>query len=212
MIQINKIRLTIIVLITFCYQNNFAQTKDNTFILGLKNSKVFKETIFPGFKHFEIYKPKHIKSKITPEFRIKNESQTGITIRPIINGTNNYNVPICTFDSYLIDEEYEKFVNKCFLQIGEHDFNNDGIAEIIILFGLKGKYLNCSVYQYYEPANISDIDRIENWNKISEFDEIRDYNIENLVEVFDNKIYLPYGIRGLKEEYIYNDRGFIKVN
>lgn len=209
MIQINKIRLTIIVIITISYQNNFGQMKDNTFILGLKNSKVFKETNFSGFKNFEIYKPKHIKSKIKPEFRIKNESQTAITIRPKINGTNYYNIPICNFDSYLINEEY---VNKCFLQIGEHDFNNDGIAEIIVLFGLKGKYLNCSIYQYYEPANISDIDREENWKKISKFDEIHNYNIENLAEVVNNKIYLPYGIRGQREEYIYNEREFIKVN
>ena len=165
----NKIKLLIIIIITFFFQSNFGQSKDNVFCKGLKNSKVYKETLFPNFENIEIYKPKYIKSKIKPEFRIKKESQTGITIRPKINGTNYYNVPICTFDSYTIDDDYEKFANNCTLQIGEHDFNNDGISEIIILFGLKGEYLNCSIYQYYEPANIKDADREENWKQIGEY-------------------------------------------
>lgn len=195
----------------YCSQNVYGQTEKDTLIFGLKNSILFKESIFDGYTHIETYKPKHIKSLIKPEFRIKYESQTAITIRPKINGTNYFNVPICTFDSYLINEEYGKYVNNCFLQIGEHDFNNDGIAEIIVAFGVKGEYLNCSIYQYYEPANIGDADREENWKKISDFDEIGYFNIGNFTEVKGNKIFFPYGTRGLTTGFLYNERSFIKI-
>lgn len=205
-------RLIIILtmLTAFCSLGCFGQTDNDTLIFGLKNSVLFKETIFDGYTHIERYTPKHIKADIQPEFRIKLESQYGITIRAKINGTKYYNVPICTFDSYNIDPEYGDQINKCFLQIGEHDFNKDGIAEIIIAFGVRGEYLDCKIYQYYEPASLADADREENWKLISDFYEVGHYNILNFPEVDDNKIFFPYGLRGLRTGFIYIDRRFVE--
>jgi hypothetical protein len=207
-----KIKFNILI-IFFCFSKIiFGQTKNDSLVFGLKNSILYKESTFKGYEHIEIYKPKNIKSVLKPEFRIKYESQTAITIRAKINGTKYFNIPICTLDSYLIDEEFGKFINNCFIQIGEHDFNNDGIAEIIIAFGVRGKYLECSIYQYYEPANIKDSDREENWSKISDFRELGNYNIKNFPEVRGNKIYFPYGSRGLGTSFLYNDRSFIEID
>ena len=69
----NKIKLLIIIIITFFFQSNFGQSKDNVFCKGLKNSKVYKETLFPNFENIEIYKPKYIKSKIKNKVKIINK-------------------------------------------------------------------------------------------------------------------------------------------
>ena len=122
------------------------QPDTNTLIFGLNNSVLFKETLFDdinnpqAYQHQEVYTPKYIKANLKPELLIRFVSQMGIAITPTIKGSNVYSSPLCNFDSYLIDEKMyvTDLTKNCFLQIGEHDFDNDERAEIIIAFGVRG--------------------------------------------------------------------------
>lgn len=181
------------------------QTKkaNDTLIFGLKNGKIFKESIFNDFTHIEYYTPKYLKAKLKPTFRIRFESQVAISIRPTVVGSTSY---ASRFDTHLyIDETF----GKNFLQIGEYDFNKDGISELIIAFGVRGSGLLCFIYKYHEPANIADADRDENWEEIGKF-EFAYHNPDYFSFVKENKIYFPYGSQGASEGYVFVEGKFVK--
>ncbi len=133
-----------------------------------------------------------------------------ITLRASIKKGNGYTSPLCNFDSYNIDPMYGDLSEKCFLQIGEHDFDKDGIAEIVVAFGVRGEYLVCKVFQYHEPAKIADADRDENWVLIGDFDGYGYHDTRYISNVDDNKIYFPFGSQGASEGFVYVEGKFVK--
>lgn len=182
---------------------------ENTLILGLKNSKLYKETVFDDFDHDEFYIPKNIKAKLKPEFIIGFESQLAIVVRQRIIGSKQYSTPMCNFDSYMIEGvEPDDVIKQCFLQIGEFDFDNDDISEVVIAYGRKGYYIKCYVFKYHEPANIADGSRDENWSRVGEFENGNTQGGGASVE--KNKIYFPYGYR-ISMGYVYVDNMFVEI-
>ncbi len=180
-----------------------AQVENDTLIFGLKNTKIFKESIFYELNYVEYYTPKHIKSKIKPTFMIRSESQVGISIRPSVVKSNSY---ASRFETEMFIED---MVGKNFLQIGEYDFDNDKISELVIAFGVRGTGLLCFIYKYHEPANIVDADRDENWEQIGTFEYgYSDPKYISFVE--KSKIYFPVGSQGYSEGFIYVDNKFVK--
>ncbi|MBK7344271.1 MAG: hypothetical protein IPJ06_14975 [Saprospiraceae bacterium] len=121
---------------------------ENTIVFGLKNSNIYNETVFDDFSHQETFTPRYIKANLKPEFIIRFESQVAIAVRQTIIGSNVYSDPICYFDSYLIDEAitFESIVKQCVLQVGEYDFDNDDVSEIVFAFGKRGVYLKCYIF------------------------------------------------------------------
>lgn len=180
-----------------------AQVDNDTLIFGLKNTKIFKESIFYELNHVEYYTPKYIKAKIKPTFMIRSESQVGISIRPSVAKSNSY---ASRFETEMF---IEGMVGKNYLQIGEFDFDNDKLSELVIAFGVRGTGLLCFIYKYHEPANLVYADRDPNWEQIGTFEY--GYNDPKYIStVKNNKIYFPVGSQGYSEGFIYTDKKFVK--
>jgi len=202
--------LIIVLTLALISTSSYGQSKDSTMIFDLKNSVILKETLFDDFSHIESYTPKNIKAKFQPELIIHFESQIGITIKARIKKANAIAPTLCSFDSYMIDPIYGDQSTKCFLQIGEHDFDKDGVAEIVIAFGVRGTYLKCKIFQYHEPANIADADREENWTLVGDFDEYGYHDTRYVSTVEDNKIFFPFGSQGASEGFVFVEGKFVK--
>lgn len=191
---------------TFAFATIIAhgQTKNDTLVFGLKNVKIFKESVFNDFSHIEYYSPKHIKAKLKPTFMIRFESQVGISIRPTVVSFNSY---ASRFETQLnIDDTF----GKNFLQIGEYDFDKDGISELVISFGVRGSGLLCFIYKYHEPVNATDVNRDENWEQVGKF-EYAYHDPKYISVVESNKIYFPFGSQGASEGFVFVDNKFVKI-
>ena len=87
------------------------------------------------------------------------------------------------------------------IQVGTHDFNNDGIEEIIITIGdglFRGQVW---VYSYHK---VDDIHKIYPLHL-----ELKEY-FQNKVWIEDNKFLLPYGSQGLFEKFTWYEDGFMQ--
>ena len=205
-------------------ENNKISNDSNANILisGLKNTVLYKGTLFDDAnnsesrEHFEIYTPLFIKTILKPVFSIQFEGQLGITIRTRIIGSKYYLSPICEFDGPSVDGpcvnfERDDFLQKCYLQIGEHDFDKDDIAEVVIAYGIRGEDLKCVVLTFHEPKYTKDIESEKNWS-IKEFGEFGYYYTKYLTCVDDDKIIFPYGSQGASETYKYVNGKFTQYN
>jgi hypothetical protein len=196
----------ILSLLTFAFATitTPGQTKNDTLVFGLKNVKIYKESVFSDFSHIEYYTPKQMKAKLKPTFMIRFESQVGISIRPTIVGLDSYASRFLT--QLNINDTY----GKNFLQMAEYDFDKDGISELVISFGVRGSGLLCFIYKYHEPANASDATRDANWEQIGKFEN--GYHDPKYVSaVTGNKIYFPFGSQGASEGFVYVDNKFVKI-
>ena len=192
--------------ITLIQSTSNAQSKKDYLIDGLKNIKIFKETIFnnKNFSHTEYYTIKNFKAKPMPEFRIKFESQIGISIRPTIANSKNYAERL-EGDFYI-----NTTAGKNLLQIGEHDFDNDKNSEIVVCFGVKGQESTCSIYKYFEPNLSSQTNRNSNWKKIGSF-ENSGYDPKFSSYVERDEIHFPIGSQGVNMSYKLIGEKFIEL-
>lgn len=182
----------------------FGQTSEDTLIFNLKDSKLFKVADFADFSHSTTYTPENLKATLKPSFRIKKESQLGITIRPFFANSSTIGV---TLMGYIGSSENSP--KEDILQIGQHDFDDDGINEFVFAHGKRGYYLICYIYKYHEPANDADAFRNENWNLIGEF-EYYSHDPKYISVVEDSKIYFPVGSQGVSAAFIYVEGKFME--
>jgi len=196
----------ILSLITIVFANIIArgQTKNDTLVFGLKNAKIYKESVFSDFSHIEYYTPKQIKAKLNPTFMIRFESQVGISIRPTVVGLNSY------ASRFVTQLNINDTFGKNLLQIGEYDFDKDGISELVISFGVRGSGLLCFIYKYHEPANAADATRDENWEQVGKF-EYGYHEPKYVSVVTSNKIYFPFGSQVASERFVLVDNKFVKI-
>lgn len=180
----------------------------NFLIQGLKKSIIYSENLFDDRNLVKYYSINNWNGKLKPKFMIRFESQLIVTIRATAINKNSYTVPLMNFDSYLIDTPGD-FVDKCYLQVGQHDFDKDGNPEFIFAYGSKGEYLKLFILKYFEPSTSSDVAREENWKIIGEFD-YGYYDPRYLAHIEDNKIYVPVGSQGYSEGHLYVDSKFVK--
>jgi hypothetical protein len=203
--KLKKIKITVFAFTAILIQvTSNAQSKNNYLIEGLKNTKIYKESLFNNFSHVEKYKPKNIKSKLMPEFMIKFESQVGISIRPTLVNSKDY--------GEIINSEFyiDATANKNFLQIGEHDFDGDMKAEIVACFGVKGTESICSVYKFFEPKTLDQANRKENWKKIGDFENSY-HDPKYFAFVEKDKIHFPFGSQGATSVYQLKGDNFIEL-
>ncbi len=194
---------TLTILLAFSSQL-FGQTAKDTLIFGLKGSKIFKTSVFNDYTFSDTFTPKYLKAKLKPSFMIRVEGQTGLTIRPTVIGTNEYAVPIA--DNFWFEDTKDQ---ENFLQIGEHDFDNDKINEIVIAYGVRGAALKCYVLKYHEPANIADASREQNWEVVGDFEY--GYHDPRFVSVAeDNKMSFPFGSQGASESFVFVSGKFVQ--
>ncbi|MCK0148352.1 hypothetical protein MWU78_22105 [Arenibacter sp. F26102] len=143
------------------------KTNDKSFIIGLKNSKVASvQEVSKGFNYILKYPnetnyPNRLNIK-----RVNGLLELSVNF---INGSQTI-LPfefITYFGGSGGSSELRKERQNDEYTVGQHDFDNDGIEEILI--GLKDKYsddyssVDFFVYKYFPPLNIKDTNRIENW-------------------------------------------------
>lgn len=196
--------LTLTILLTLSSQL-FGQASDSTLIFGLKNTSIFKVSSYDDYNHSDTFTPEHMKAKLKPSLLIRFEGQTFITIRPTVKGANEYGVPIAS--SFYLNETADQ---ENFLQLGEHDFDNDGVSEIVIAYGVRGTALKCLVFKYHEPAKIADASRTENWEMVGDFEY--GYHSPRFISVTkDNQIIFPFGSQGASESFVFVQGKFVKI-
>jgi hypothetical protein len=194
----------ILILLLFVYDNRNVKASNDTLIFGLSNSKLFDVSKFNDYTLNEIYKLKSTYSKNALGFFIRTESQTGLTIRPIIIDSKFINIPIV--NNFYIEETENK---KNILQIGENDFDNDHINEIVIAFGIRGIGLKCYILKYQGiEKNERDISLDVNWKIIGEFDyKYHDTKYASYVE--KDLISFPFGSQGASDNFTFKSGKFI---
>lgn len=182
----------------------FGQASDGTLIFGLKGSEIFKASAYDDYSQSDTFTPKYLKAKLKPSLQIRFEGQTFITIRPTVIGTNRYGTPIASNFYFTETADQENF-----LQLGEHDFDKDGINEIVIAYGVRGAALKCYVLKYHEPAHLADASRHENWEVVGDF-EYAYHDPRYISVVEDNKMRFPFGSQGASESFVFVDGRFVK--
>jgi len=93
----------------------------------------------------------------------------------------------------------------CFVQAGAHDFNADGLPEIIIALGDGWRHLEINVFSYHPPAHSSDAIRAENWALIGHFSG------QSKATIADQSIALAFGSQGLEQKLLFVDGRFMEL-
>lgn len=82
-----------------------------------------------------------------------------------------------------------------YVQVAEHDFDSDGVPEIVVAVGNEMLDMALNVVKYHAPQSPDDAGRQENWELIGSFlGQEKAYLQQDTIE-------LPFGTQGLFEEY-----------
>lgn len=92
-----------------------------------------------------------------------------------------------------------------FVQAAEHDFDKDGVPEIIIAVGDGASEVIANVFMYHPPAQQRDAGRVQNWELVGQFDG------QAKIIVDGPSLTIPYGGQGLAEEWTWVKRKFVKT-
>ena len=92
-----------------------------------------------------------------------------------------------------------------YIQVAEHDFDHDGIPEIIVAIGDGSVDLSINIIKYHAPQSAQDADREANWSLIGS------YWGQAKAEIRGDTIEIPIGSQGLYDEYTWVKGKFIKT-
>jgi hypothetical protein len=82
--------------------------------------------------------------------------------------------------------------DSCYIQAGEHDFDNNGIPEIVIARGNGSYVLQVNIFKYYPPQNEEDAIRPENWRLVGNFEA------QTKAIIKGKSVIMPFGSQGLE--------------
>lgn len=116
------------------------------------------------------------------------------------------NMPVDFGESLGAFNEYGDLNEGYYIQVAEHDFNNDSIPEIIVAVGNHSIDLVVNVIKYHAPASLEDAGRPENWELVGMFTGQHEAFIDS------EAISLPIGSQGLYKEYTWVKNKFIETN
>ena len=102
--------------------------------------------------------------------------------------------------------ENEDITESCFIEAGTHDFDADGLPEIIVAVGDGSVNLQVNIFSYHPPANAVDANRTENFKLIGNFSWQSEAIIKNQSIIF------PFGSQGLEQKMTFIDGVFVEVN
>ena len=91
-------------------------------------------------------------------------------------------------------------IDKFSIQVGTHDFNNDGLEELIITIGDSLTIGQVWVYSYHKVDDIL---------KTNPFHMEMTGSFQDKIWIDEDKIMIPYGSQGLFEEYVWHGDGFL---
>lgn len=92
------------------------------------------------------------------------------------------------------------------IQVAEHDFNGDGMPELVVAVGDGSMDLAVNVLRYIPPASSKNACSEKNWSRLGSFTG------QGKALISGNKIMLPYASQGLFEEYTLNKQKFVRTN
>lgn len=193
-------------------EDNSFQNHENFLIYGLSNSEMIPDTLFNNWDFETEYVTKNVGTRYKPILKIAFEPQTIITIRGSAVGSDHYSSPLFIVDNMdkPASDEQEVELETYHLNIGEHDFDSDGINEIVIAYGKRGEYLQCRVIKFHEPSNLADIGREENWPTVGDFPEHLYHDPRYISYVEKNIINFPIGSQGVSESFAFIKDKFIE--
>lgn len=93
-----------------------------------------------------------------------------------------------------------------YVQVAEHDFDNDGTPEILVAVGDGLVDLVVNVVKYHAPLSPADAGREENWELVGSFSG------QEKAFINGDTVLLPIGSQGLHAEYTWSKTKFIQTN
>ncbi len=102
-------------------------------------------------------------------------------------------------------DEYGNIAEDFVVQSAEHDFEKDGVPEIIIAVGNGLTDLAINVFKYHPPQQPKDARRVENWELIGQFRG----QSEMIVDA--SSFSLPFGGQGRFAEYLWAKGRFVEI-
>lgn len=152
----------------------------------------------------KIFTPNFPKNIGLLEINIRRRAQQGIDIIATFEN-GSVKIPFDYSDAHGIDR-YGNLYGDSFIEITEHDFDNDGIPEILVASTDTGGLLSLKIYKYYPSAQKSNNLRMENWAEVGNFTGQFEIRLE------DDTIYLPFGSQGLYDSYVWVKNKFLVAN
>ncbi|MBK1656431.1 hypothetical protein [Allochromatium vinosum] len=140
---------------------------------------------------------------------IKRATQAGMDYRVVFEALSvASNLPV-EFDGTCIDGDRSvsgggEVAESCFVQAGTHDFDADGLPELIIALGDGRMRLEVNVFSYHPPARPADAIRPENWGLIGHFSGQSNAVIDG------QSVALPFGSQGFEQKMVFVDGRFIE--
>ncbi len=173
----------------------------NNQIQSIPKSKVWGKSSFDDVI-FEL----NYQSKVRPtELIIGQDHPNGTKILAIFP-RYGVHLPLQFADDFEGFNEFGDINEGYYLQVAEHDFDNDGEPEIVVAVGDGLVNLSINIVKYHAPLSTEDAGRDENWELVGTFS-----GQENAV-MDGNTISLPYGSQGLFTEYTWVKNKFIQTN
>ena len=141
---------------------------------------------------------------------IKRATQAGMDYRVMFEALSiASNLPV-ELDGACIDGDRSvsgggEVAEGCFVQAGTHDFDADGLPEIIIALGDGWMNLQVNVFSYHPPARPADAIRPENWALVGHFSG------QSKAVIDRQSVSLPFGSQGFEQKMVFIDGRFVEV-
>lgn len=136
---------------------------------------------------------------------VKRASQAGMDYLVMFEALNIASYLPTDFENDCIDESSE-IAESCFVQAGTHDFDADGLPEIILAVGDGLVNLQVNVFSYHPPARPADAMRTENWELVGNFSG------QSKVEIKGQAVIIPFGSQGFEQKMVFIDRSFVEID
>lgn len=188
--------------------SNIQETKQGDLLQKMTNNqiKAIPNSVIWGKKSFDNVTLKlNYTSEIRPtELTIGLNHPNGIRILALFPGCG-VNLPLKYEKDFGGINEYGDLNKGYYIQIAEHDFDNDGAPEIIIAVGDGLTDLAVNIVKYHAPQSSKDAGSDKNWSLVGSFTGQEKAIIE------EDSISLPYGSQGLFTKYKLAKNKFIKT-
>lgn len=167
----------------------------------MPNSKIWGKKSFA-----DITMPLHFSARVKPTLLvIGRDHPNGTRFLAMFPGIG-VNLPLDFGKDFAGLDEFGDLNKGYFVQVAEHDFDHDGIPELIIAIGNGSTDLGVNIIKYHPPQLQKDAGREQNWSLVGKLSG------QELARVSGDTIELPYGSQGLYDEYTWVKGKFVKTN
>lgn len=182
-------------------QGKLLQQLTKNQIQTIPNSRIWGKTSFDDLT-FEL----NYQSTVRPTaLVVGRDHPNGTKILALFPGYGVH-LPLKFADDFGGFDEFGEINKGYYVQVAEHDFDNDGTPEIVVAVGDGLIDLTVNIVKYHAPLSPEDAGRDENWELAGSFTGQEKALIDGAT------ISLPYGSQGLYTEYTWIKKKFIQTN